>query len=171
MHSDLICPSGRNQDAFMLGEETDMTVYDNIDDETNEFDQNDESEQPDEVIDIQEDEAPDAYENEIDDLNHNDLPDYDETMDQIDEADNFLLEEVVHDDFDDFLEQSWLFQPLDDTADVDVDMDTGSFIDLDEHVDSLVFDMNDTYFSDDKGSIDLDGSYDPLKDDLIDEID
>ena len=42
----------------MLGEETDMTVYDNIDDETNEFDQNDESEQPDEVVDIQEDEGP-----------------------------------------------------------------------------------------------------------------
>ena len=63
------------------------------------------------------------------------------------------------------------FQPLDDFADVDDDMDTSSFIDLDEHIDSLVFDMNDTYFSDDKGSIDLDGSYDHLEDDLIDEID
>ena len=58
MHSDLICPSVRSQDAFMLGEETDMTVYDNIDDETNEFDQIDESEQPDEVVDLHEDEGP-----------------------------------------------------------------------------------------------------------------
>ena len=85
MHSDLICPSGRNQDAFMLGEETDMTVYDNIDDETNEFDQIDESEQPGVIVDIQENESPNAR--EIDDLNHDDLPDYDETMDQIDVSD------------------------------------------------------------------------------------
>ena len=48
-----------------------------------------------------------------------------------------------------------------DSADVDDDMDTSSFIDLDEHVDSLVFDTNDIFFSDDEGSIDLDGSYDP----------
>ena len=130
-----------------------MTVYDNMEDETNEFDHFDESEQPDEVIDLQEDESPDAC--EIDDINPDDVPDYDETIDQIDESDNYLLEEVDYDDFDDFLEQNWLFQPLDDFADVDDDMDTSSFIDLDEHVDSLVFDMNDIFFSDDEGSIDL----------------
>jgi len=89
-------------------------------------------------------------------------------MDQIDESDNFLLEEVDHDDF---LEQHLLFQPLDDSAAVDEDMDTSSFIDLDEHVDSLVFDVNDIFFSDDEEFVDLDGSYDPLEDDLIDEID
>jgi len=50
-------------------------------------------------------------------------------------------------------------------------MVTASYLDHDEHVDSLVMDMGDIFFSDDEESIDLDGSYDPIEDDLIDEID
>ena len=57
-------------------------------------------------MDLQEDESPDAC--EIDDINPDDVPDYDETIDQIDESDNYLLEEVDYDDFDDFVEQNWL---------------------------------------------------------------
>ena len=147
MNSDLKCPSVRNQDAFMIGDETDMTEYDDMGDETNEFDQFDETEQQDEVVDLQEDESPDAF--EIDDINHNDLPDYDEALDQLDESDNFLLEEVDHDDFDDFLEQNWLFQPLEDAIDIDEDMDTTSFLDFDDHVDALVLDLEDIFYSDD----------------------
>ena len=126
----------------MIGEETDMTEYDNMEDETKEFDQFDETELQDKVVDLQEDESPDAC--EIDDINHDDVPDYDEAIDQIDESENFLLEEVYHDDFDNFQ------QPLDVAIEVDEDMDTTSFLDLDEHVDSLVMDMNDIFYSDDE---------------------
>ena len=49
-------------------------------------------------------------------------------------------------------------------------MDTTSFLDLVEHVDSLVTDMNDIFFSDDE-SIDLNWTYDPIEDDITDEID
>ena len=53
-----------------------------------------------------------------------DLPDYNATIDTIDEADNFLLEDI----------------------------------DLEEHHDYLALDMEEVFFSDDQGSVDL---YDP----------
>ena len=51
--------------------------------------------------------------------------------------DNFSTEDI-HDNF----QQCFLFQPEENSINVDDDMDTSSFIDLDEHVDSLAFDMD-----------------------------
>jgi len=47
MHNKLLCSSVRNQVAFIIGDETDMTDYDDMGEESNEFDQVDESEQRD----------------------------------------------------------------------------------------------------------------------------
>ena len=81
-----------------------------------------------------------------------------------------MLEEVDHSGYDDFLEQNWLFQPLEDTVDIDGDMDTTSFLDFDSHIDALVEDMEYIFYSDEE-SIDLDSMYDPEEDDIIDSID
>ena len=96
--------------------------------------------------------------------------------------DNFSTEDI-HIDF----QQCFLFQheensinvdcdinnndlPEYDTKDVDIYMDTSSYIDLDEHLDSLAFDMEEVFFTDNKGSIDLDDLYDPLEQILIEEV-
>ena len=89
----------------MLGEEVDMNVYDDVDNETDEYDQTDDAEQLDEAVATLEDEFHDAY--EINNLDNDDLPDFDGEMEQIDETNNFLFEEFTYEDFDEFTGQNW----------------------------------------------------------------
>ena len=172
MHSDLLCPSVRSQDAFMLGDDTDSTDYEQMVEVDNDFDQVDEGEQPDDVVDFQEYETPDTFDEN--DSNYEQEIEHDDIPYQLDEVDNFFLEEAEENNYDYFLEQSRLFLPIvEDTVSlyVDGDVDSIFLFDFHSHVDALVDEMEETFWSDDESISDFDPLPDAEDDAIIDSID